>query len=68
MTPLLGGHLGGLVVGAIALADTALGSLAVFGVGCEPVAELPRVALDALDTLPGLGIETGFGVLTSTQN
>jgi hypothetical protein len=39
------GHLGRLVVGAVALASRALGDLAILGMLLQPLAELSRVAL-----------------------
>ena len=58
--PLAGGHLGALVVGAVALADRAPHPSALPGVIGKPAAKLRRIALEALDALGCLRREIGF--------
>jgi hypothetical protein len=57
---LAGGHLGRLVVGAVALARAALGAAAIFGVLRQPLADLRRVALEPLKALRLPGLQVGF--------
>src|SRR3989338_8442614 len=55
-----GGHLGGFVVSAVALADRAFAALPVFGVVSQPCAELRRIGLQAGDALGFSGLKIGF--------
>jgi hypothetical protein len=52
-----GGHLGGLVVGLVALADGSACAGAVVGVGAEPRADAAGFALQFLDALGFFGAQ-----------
>jgi hypothetical protein len=55
-----GGHLRGFVVGAVALADGAFATFAVFGMISEPCSKLYCIGLQAGDALGFFGLEIGF--------
>lgn len=58
--PLVGGHLGTLIVGAVALADTALAPFAILRMGSEPLTYFCGVVLQALDARGVLLGHAGF--------
>ena len=55
-----GGHLGALVIGAVALADRTFAALAVMRMVGQPLTELCGFSPQAFDTLGGLLVQIGF--------